>query len=128
MAKSIQTFITKFTDSLDEDKEYTKIEIQELLKGLTKPKVKRAKTAYQHYLSDDDVKEAFKEENPKVEFKERSGMMSAQWKALSEEDKKPYVDMNLKEKGETTTTKKTKVRSRAKTAYQFYMGDKEMRE
>ena len=124
MAKIVNTLYDKFNSTLNEDKTYSKQEIMALFTTFTTEKPKRGRTAYQLYLADDSVKLQFTEKYGKTEFKERSSIMSQQWNSLSKEDNEKYQLLANKERPE----KEKKKAKRAKTSYQFFLSDKEVRD
>jgi hypothetical protein len=87
-----------------------------------KPKQKRAKSAYTHYSSDPDVREAVKSANPDADFGTLSKLISAQWKALSAADRKPYDEKSQAEKDMMAAFKAANKpkKTRAKSAYLHY--------
>ncbi len=69
-------------------------------KAANKPKKTRAKSAYLHYSLDEAVRKTAKQANPDLKVTELAKILGAQWKALSEEERKPFILANQKEKEE----------------------------
>ncbi|KNZ61353.1 high mobility group protein B1 [Puccinia sorghi] len=57
---------------------------------------KRPLSAYMYFSQ--DWRERIKNENPDVSFGEIGRLLGHKWKALSEEEKKPYEDMACRDK------------------------------
>jgi len=57
---------------------------------------KKATTAYQYFQS--EIRPKFKEKYEGISFGEMSQKISAEWKRLSDEEKKPYVEKHLEDK------------------------------
>ncbi len=102
--------------------EKTEMASQTVVSGNKKPKQKRAKSAYTLYSSDQAVREKVTSENPDADFGSISKIISAQWKALSPQLKKPYLDASAQEKSEMAAQKEANKpkKSRAKSAYLHY--------
>ncbi len=67
-------------------------------KAANKPKKTRAKSAYLHYSLNVTVRNAAKQANPDLKVTELAKVLGAQWKALSEEDRQPFILANQQEK------------------------------
>jgi hypothetical protein len=101
------------------------------------PKVKRARSAYTLYSLDPAVRNPVKKANQDADFGTLSKLISAQWKALSPEDKKPYEEKSGAEKVKVAETKATMAAAngtalpgktkRARSAYTLYSMDPEVR-
>ena len=98
---------------------------------------KRARSAYALYSSDSSVREAIGLANPTASFGDRSKLISAQWKGLSETDRQPYVEASNKEKSEFAEAKQEageltstsgKERKRARSAYALYTMDQKVKD
>lgn len=91
-------------------------------KGKTKPKQRRAKSAYTLYSSNADVRLKLKTEHPIASFGEISKLISKQWKELSTTERQPYIEKSNLEKAEMAAEKKAslKPKTRAKSAYLHY--------
>ena len=61
-------------------------------------KHKRPQSAYFHFAA--SRRGSLKEENPKLKVTELSKLIGAEWKELTEDDKKPFIDLHEKEKQE----------------------------
>ena len=73
------------------------------------------KSAYNFYVA--EVRAKVKEENPDMKFGDISKKVGEMWKALSEEEKKPYQEMadkNKEEGGEKKTKKEKKEKKESK--------------
>lgn len=94
-----------------------------------KPKQKRAKSAYTLYSSDPAVREKVKTANPDADFGTLSKLISAQWKALSAADRKPYEEKSQEEKKAMAAVKAANKpkKTRAKSAYLHYSMNPEVR-
>jgi len=57
---------------------------------------KKATTAYQYFQS--EIRPKFKEKYEGISFGEMSQKISAEWKRLSDEEKKPYAEKHLEDK------------------------------
>ena len=98
---------------------------------------KRAKSAYQFWKSDEEVKAKFREDHPDSDGPTTNRLMGQHWKALSEEDRVPYQEMSDKDKLEFESNsgavspkpsgKKEKVRKRARSGYQLFKSDEEVK-
>ena len=130
MSKTINTIFTSLEKALDDNKEYSKQEIMDLFKKITekKEKKRRAKNSYQFYLGDSEVRGSIKKENPNASNQDILKSMASKWKTLEESDKEKYEEMAIEDKKNYPTIVKQKERTRAKTPYQFYMGDTESRD
>ena len=108
----------------------------------TKTGRKRARSAYQCWKSNADVKAAFREEHPGSDGPTTNKLMGQMWKALSAEEKAPFEAESAKEKEQfqssaPATSPKTKTtkgkracgkpRKRARSAYQLYKMDESVR-
>ncbi len=108
----------------------------------TKTGRKRARSAYQCWKSNADVKAAFREEHPGSDGPTTNKLMGQMWKALSAEEKAPFEAESAKEKEQfqssaPATSPKTKAtkgkracgkpRKRARSAYQLYKMDESVR-
>ena len=146
MSKSIATMITQLDAALSDEQQYSKEQVLELFKTLTlayvyqvpnnkdskekKPKTKRAKSAYQFFMGDAEVRKIIKEENTEATSKEILTLMAGKWKGMEDEEKTKYAEMSAQDKEtmqKQQPPKAEKKRTRAKTAYQFFMGDAEVR-
>ena len=107
-----------------------KANLPEGTKGKTKPKQRRAKSAYTLYSSNPDVRQKLKESHPSATFGEISKLISQQWKELSAKERKPYLDQSNQEKAEMAAEKQASVKpkTRAKSAYLHYSMSPEVRE
>jgi len=126
--------ISQLEGALDDEQQYSKTQILDLFKTLTdkekKPKTKRAKSAYQFFMGDAEVRNEVKEENADASSKEILTLMAGKWKSMQDEEKEKYVEMSAQDKEtmqQQQPPKAEKKRTRAKTAYQFFMGDTEVR-
>ena len=135
MTKSIATIATQLEAALADDQQYSKTQVLELFKRLTeakeKPKTKRAKSAYQFFMGDAEVRKVVKEENQDASSKEILTLMAGKWKSMEDEEKSKYTEMSAQDKDavqQQQPPKAEKTRTRAKTAYQFFMGDAEVRQ
>ena len=126
MNKAMTTLYGKLESNLSGQKHYSKDDILGLIKRLAE-KPKRAKTAYQFFMGDTEVRTTIKDENPDAAPKEILSLMAGKWKSMEDDEKTKYVEMSTQDKKEVGETKTTKTRTRAKTAYQFFMGDAEVR-
>ena len=99
---------------------------------------KRARSAYTRYTMDSDVKAQVKVSHPEAGFTDFSKILASQWKELTEEQRKPYHEANLKEKAEMAANpptlaqvggdKKKPKQKRAKSAYTLYSSDTSVRD
>ena len=136
MTKSIATIATQLEAALADEQQYSKTQVLELFKRLTeakekKPKTKRAKSAYQFFMGDAEVRKVVKEENQDASSKEILTLMAGKWKSMEDEEKSKYTEMSAQDKDavqQQQPPKAEKTRTRAKTAYQFFMGDTEVRQ
>jgi len=136
----ITKLFTKFASILPEDTSMTKNEVLQFLhealaevpKAGVKKERSRAKTAYMFFTGDADVKSALTEEHlgdEKITAKEMTSLMAAKWKTMDEGARKKYEDMHNEDLilyPAATKSPKEKERTRAKTPYNFFMGDKEV--
>ena len=67
-------------------------------KEATKPKKTRAKSAYLHYSMDPTIRAGAKQANPTMSVTDLAKVLGAQWKALTDEQRKPYNEAYQKEK------------------------------
>lgn len=61
-----------------------------------KPSIKKAGSAYTFYMKDRQAK--IKEENPELSFGQISTKVGIEWKAMSDEEKKPYTKLAEEDK------------------------------
>ena len=100
----------------------------------------RARSAYQCWKGNEEVKASFRKQHPGANGPETNRLMGEMWKALDAEGRAPFEAEHLAEKEQfaqnsdnesidKATKSKTKqkkekaVRKRARTAYQFFRGD-----
>jgi hypothetical protein len=102
---------------------------------------KRARSAYQFWKSNVDVKAAFREEHPHSDGPTTNKLMGQIWKNLSDEEKAPFEAESASEKEQfqsrepktnaspkkSVSKKCPNVRKRARSAYQIYKKDENVR-
>ena len=105
-----------------------------LAKTQTKPKAtgrKRARSAYQIWKSDEQVKSAFRLQHPGSDGPTTNKLMGVQWKALTETNRQKWLDAAADEKEQftavTTSPPVPKARKRARSAYMFFKTDPQIR-
>ena len=128
MSKVVMECITKFENVLEEGKMYNKSEILELFKtsNKKKEKVKRARSAYQCFMGDSEIRNAVMKQHPNTKPNEMLKLLAIQWNAFTQDDRQVYNDQSNKERKLIPHNIKSKER-KAKTPYQFYMSDSEVR-
>ena len=113
---------TKYVEMSAQDRET----MQQQQPHKAEKKRTHAKTAFQFFMGDAEVRKVVKEENEDASSKEILTLMLGKWKGMEDDEKTKYVEMSTQDKKEVGETKTTKTRTRAKTAYQFFMGDAEV--
>jgi len=92
-------------------------------------KRRRVRNPYNFYLMDKSIREAIKAEHPTASFGDVSKMVGGKWKAMTDEERAPYVASSNKEREESVQVKVTPVKKkvRIKSAYTRYASDKAVR-
>lgn len=116
---------TKYAEASQQEKEAVATQVVEL-QGT---KLRRVRNPYNFYLMDKSIREAIKTKHPTASFGDVSKMVGGKWKAMTEEERAPYVASSNKEREESVQVKVTTVKKkvRIKSAYTRYASDKEVR-
>ena len=116
---------TKYAEASQQEKEAVATQAVEL-QGT---KRRRVRNPYNFYLMDKSIREAIKAEHPNASFGDVSKMVGGKWKAMTEEERAPYVASSNKEREESIQVKVTPVKKkvRIKSAYTRYASDKAVR-
>ena len=92
---------------------------------------KRARSNYQLWKSDEEVKTLFRAEHPGLNGADTNIEMGKIWKAMTDEEKSPWTERSSEEKAEFGASSeeeapkpKSGTRKRARTPYQCYKKDK----
>lgn len=88
-----------------------------------KPEVKRASSSWIHFCTEHGKK--LREENPDKAVGQISALCSQRWREMTEEEKKPYVDLFNKDK-DRVATERAKLPQKPKgtmSAYMFFVRD-----
>ena len=130
---TIETIFTQLDTTLKEGNDYTKTDVLQLLKEFTSEKTKapRAKTSYQFFMGDAEVRSSITDSNKDATSKDILKLMADHWATLSDSDKEKYVQLSDLDKAKVQQLqgpKTEKVRTRFKIFYQFFMGDSDIRQ
>ena len=105
--------------------------LSQSLESTSAPVRKRARSAYQIWKSDEQVKRAFRQTHPGSNGPTTNKLMGTQWKALTEDQKQTWLDAAAVEKEQFTaaggSTKTSKTRKRHRSAYMFFKTQPEVR-